>query len=391
MCPSYQVTQDEKHSTRGRANALRAILAGRLPQSAFVSHDLHDTLDLCLECKACKTECPSNVDMAKLKYEFLSHYYAEHGTPLRAKLFANIASLNRIGQMFAPLSNRLAGSTLNKWLMGKLGIAPQRTMPAFARQTFSQWFNQRPHPQRPAARGPVVLFHDTFMEYNCPEVGQAATQLLEAAGFSVELVAKNCCGRPAISKGLLDQVRWDIRHNIDLLLPYAKAGTPIIGIEPSCILTLREDYLDLLPGPDTALVAEQAITIDEFLYEQHRRGALDLQFTDAPKRLLLHGHCHQKALVGTAPTLALLRLPTRYEVAEIPSGCCGMAGSFGYEAEHYDVSMAIGAQRLFPAVSGADKAVEIVADGISCRQQIQHATGRQARHLVEVLWEAVTH
>jgi FAD/FMN-containing dehydrogenase/Fe-S oxidoreductase len=389
MCPSYQVTQDEKHSTRGRANALRAILAGRLPQSAFVSHELHETLDLCLECKACKTECPSNVDMAKLKYEFLSHYYAEHGAPLRAKLFANIATLNRLGQMFAPLSNRLAGSSPSKWLMGKIGIAPQRTMPAFARQTFSQWFAQRPRPQRPATRGSVVLFHDTFMEYNCPEVGQAATQLLEVAGFDVELVAKKCCGRPAISKGLLDQVRWDARHNIDLLFPYAKAGIPIIGIEPSCILTLREDYLDLLPGPDTALVAKQVITIDEFLYECHRRGELDLQFTDAPKRLLLHGHCHQKALVGTTPTLTLLRLPEGYEVEEIPSGCCGMAGAFGYEAEHYDVSMAIGAQRLFPAVNGVDDTVEIVADGISCRQQIQHATGRQARHLVEILWEAL--
>jgi Fe-S oxidoreductase len=390
MCPSYQVTRDEKHSTRGRANALRAILAGRLPKSALVSHDLHNALDLCLECKACKTECPSNVDMAKLKYEFLSHYYAEHGTPFRAKLFANIANLNRLGQLFAPLSNRLAGSSLNKWLLGKIGIAPQRTMPTFARQTFSQWFAKRSPSPHAAEHGSVVLFHDTFMEYNYPEVGHAATQLLEAAGFKVELVARKCCGRPAISKGLLDQAREDARYNVDLLLPYAKAGTPIIGIEPSCILTLREDYLDLLPGPATELVSKEALTIAEFLHERHLRGELNLNFTDAPKRLLLHGHCHQKALVGTAPSLAVLRLPTNYEVEEIQSGCCGMAGSFGYESEHYEVSMAIGGQRLFPAVQAADNSVEIVADGISCRQQIQHATGRQARHVVEVLWQAVT-
>lgn len=389
MCPSYQATRDEQHSTRGRANALRAILSGRMPQAAFVSQDLYNTLDLCLECKACKTECPSNVDMAKLKYEFLSHYHDEHGTPLRVKLFANIATLNRLGQKVAPLANWMARNPVGKWLMTQMGVAPQRTMPALASQTFSQWFAGRASHAPPATRGRVVLFHDTFLEYNCPEVGQAATHLLEKAGFAVELVARRCCGRPAISKGVLDKVRDDARHNIELLLPYAQKGVPILGIEPSCILTLREDYVDLVPGADTALVAKHVLTIDEFLYQLHERGELDLEFTDQPKRLLLHGHCHQKALVGTAPTLAVLGLPPGFEVDEIPSGCCGMAGSFGYEVEHYDISMQIGGQRLFPAIEKAGPGVEIVADGISCRQQIQHATGRQPRHLVEVLWDAV--
>jgi FAD/FMN-containing dehydrogenase/Fe-S oxidoreductase len=390
MCPSYMATRDEQHSTRGRANALRAVLSGRVPRDEWTSKGLYDILDLCLECKACKTECPSNVDMAKLKYEFLSQYYARHGTPLRARVFANIATLNRLGQKLAPLSNWLAQSPLGTWLQRRLGIAPQRTLPAFALQTFSQWFARRPRRTQPARRGQVVLFHDTFLEYNCPEVGQAATQLLETAGFEVVLVARKCCGRPAISKGLLERARQDARYNLALLLPYAQQGMPIVGIEPSCILTLREDYLDLLPGADAALVAQHALTIDEFLYQLHQRGELDLQFTAAPKRLLLHGHCHQKALVGTAPTLAVLRLPAGYTVQEIPSGCCGMAGSFGYEAEHYELSMQIGRQRLFPAVQAADDSVEIVADGLSCRQQIQHATGRRARHLVEVLWEAVS-
>jgi Fe-S oxidoreductase len=270
-----------------------------------------------------------------------------------------------------------------------LGIAPQRVLPAFATRTFSDWFYSRPRPDHHNRHGSVVLFHDTFMEYNCPEVGQAATQLLEAAGFEVILVNRQCCGRPAVSKGSLEQARAYARHNIDLLVPYARQGIPIVGIEPSCILTLREDYLDLVPGPEAQVVASQALSIDEFLYGLHQRGDLHLQFTDAPKRVLLHGHCHQKALVGTAPTLGVLRLPSGFKVEEIASGCCGMAGSFGYEAEHYDVSMTIGSQRLFPAVQAAEDTTIIVADGISCRQQIQHATGRQARHLVEVLWEAV--
>ncbi len=389
MCPSYMVTRDEQHSTRGRANALRAILAGRVPEDEFTGKGLYDVLDLCLECKACKTECPSNVDMAKLKYEFLSHYYAKHGTPLRARLFAHIGTLSRLGQMVAPLSNWLARSPLGKWAQTRLGIAPQRTLPAFARQTFSAWFTQRPRRMQPATRGQVVLFHDTFLEYNYPEVGQAATHLLEAAGFEVVLVDRQCCGRPAVSKGQIEQGRAFARHNIQTLLPYARRSVPIVGIEPSCILTLREDYLDLVPGADATLVAQQVCTIDEFLQQLHQRGELDLEFTSAPKQILVHGHCHQKALVGISPTLEVLRLPTGYTVQEIPSGCCGMAGSFGYEAEHYEISMQIGQQRLFPAVQGAASTVEIVADGISCRQQIQHATGRQARHLVEVLWDAV--
>src|SRR5438034_2619474 len=241
MCPSYMGTLDEEHSTRGRANALRAVLSGKVPKEEFTGKRLHDVMDLCLECKACKTECPSNVDMAKLKYEFLSHYYATHGTPLRARLFAHIATLNRLGQRVAPLSNWLARSALGKWMQERLGIAPQRTLPAFARQTFSAWFAARPRHPHAARRGQVVLFHDTFLEYNCPEVGQAATQLLEAAGFEVVLVARKCCGRPAVSKGQLEQGRAYARHNIALLLPYAQRGVPIVGIEPSCILTLRED------------------------------------------------------------------------------------------------------------------------------------------------------
>ncbi|GIX47015.1 MAG: oxidoreductase [Candidatus Tectimicrobiota bacterium] len=388
MCPSYQATLDEQHSTRGRANALRAILAGHLPPEEFTGKRLYEILDLCLECKACKTECPSNVDMAKLKAEFLCHYYARHGVPLRARLFAGIARWQHWGQKVAPLANWLGGSAVGKWLLQRLGIAPQRTLPRLARQTFSAWFRRHTPLPQAGRRGQVVLFHDTFAEYNCPEVAQAATQLLEAAGFAVQLVPRRCCGRPAISKGLLHQARALAQYNVASLAPYARRGIPIVGLEPSCLLTLRDDYLDLVPGEEATAVAEKAVTLDEFLYQLQQRGELDLTFTQAPRRLLLHGHCHQKALVGTAPTLAVLRLPPGYEVEEIPSGCCGMAGSFGYEAEHYALSLAIGRQRLFPAVQAADASVTLVANGISCRQQIEHATGRRAYHLAEVLWEA---
>ncbi|MBM3226302.1 MAG: FAD-binding protein, partial [Candidatus Tectomicrobia bacterium] len=299
MCPSYMATRDEKHSTRGRANALRAVISGRLPQEEFTSHGLHDVLDLCLECKACKTECPSNVDMAKLKYEFLSQYYAKHGTPLRARLFAHIGTLSRLGQATAPLTNWLAQSALGRWAQRALGIASQRTLPPFAERTFSEWFRARRQPAQAGRRGQVVLFHDTFVEYNYPAVGQAATQLLEAAGFTVVLVERKCCGRPAVSKGQIEQGRGYAKHNIELLLPYASQGIPIVGIEPSCILTLREDYLDLVPGAEAELVAQHVSTIDEFLYELHQQGELDLTFSSAPKHILVHGHCHQKALVGT--------------------------------------------------------------------------------------------
>jgi FAD/FMN-containing dehydrogenase/Fe-S oxidoreductase len=394
MCPSYMVTLEEEHSTRGRANALREALSGRLPKEELTSPRMYEVLDLCLECKGCKAECPINVDMAKLKYEFLAHYYEAHGTPLRARLFANIERLNQVGCALAPLSTTLANLGVSRWLMEKIaGVDRRRTLPPFARRTFERWFRKHTPTTGSRARGRVILFHDTFMNYNYPEIGQAAVAVLGRAGYEVMLVAKRCCGRPMISKGMLEEARANAIYNVDLLAPYAEQGVPIIGCEPSCILTLRDEYPDLVSDARVETVAANSFMIEEFLAKLHAHGELDLPFKDVKRQLLLHGHCHQKALIGTGPSLTMLRLPPGFEVEEVDSGCCGMAGSFGFEHEHYDISRAIGSRRLFPAVEAKMQATngdfDVVAAGVSCRQQVEHFTGKRPKHLVEVLAEAL--
>ena len=389
MCPSYMGTLDEEHSTRGRANALRAVLSGKVPKEEFTGKRLHDVMDLCLECKACKAECPSNVDMAKLKYEFLDHYHRVNGLPLRNRLFGGIERLNRIGSQFAPLSNWVVGSGLNRWLMEKLaGIDRRRPLPQFAGVTFEDWFDGR-KPEGDGAKGEVVLFHDTFNNFNTPNVAVATTRLLERLGYHVRLVNKRCCGRPMISKGMLGEAKNNAVWNVDQLAEYAERGVPIVGMEPSCLLTLRDEYPDFLRTNDAKLVARNSFLLDEFLLQERDTGKVSLSFGANGRKALLHGHCHQKALVGTVPTVALLK-GAGFEVSEVDSGCCGMAGSFGFEKEHYDLSLTIGNRRLAPAVKSASAEVEIVAPGISCRQQIEHLTGRKAKHTAEVLWEVLS-
>jgi Fe-S oxidoreductase len=288
------------------------------------------------------------------------------------------------------LSNWALGNPLARMVNGWMGIAPKRTLPPFAFRTFSSWFASRPHSNGGTPPKPqVVLFHDTFMEYNTPSLGRDTVEILERAGFEVVLPERKCCGRPIISKGLLDEARVNALHNLRVLKPYAERGVPIVGVEPSCILALKDDYRDLLPGPDAELVARHVTTVDEFLQKLTREGRLTYPAGASKREYLLHGHCHQKSLVGTGPTLEVLRGIPGASVQEIDSGCCGMAGSFGYEKEHYDISIAIGEQRLFPAVRGAAAGTILVADGISCRQQIAHGTGREARHLVSVVAEAL--
>ena len=390
MCPSYMLTRDETHSTRGRANALRAVLSGLLPHEEFTSEGLHRVLDLCLECKACKAECPSQVDMAKLKYEFLDAFHQRHGYPLRSRLFANIAAVSRVGGALAPVSNWSARLPGVRWSAERLlKIDRRRRLPSFVRRTFPAQFRSRQSLLQGTPRGQVVLFNDTFMNYNNPSVGMAATTLLERAGFQVTLVDRKCCGRPMISKGMLDAARVNAEYNAQLLYPYVEQGAYVVGCEPSCLLTLRDEYPDLVPGPEAKLVAERSLLLEEFLQRLHLRGELDLEFRATESKVLFHPHCHAKALVGSEPALAALRLVPGLEVEESNAGCCGMAGAFGYEAEHYDVSMAIGEQRLFPAVTSAGADVEIVANGMSCRQQVLHGTGRSPRHLAEVLADAL--
>ncbi|MBI4525793.1 MAG: FAD-binding protein [Deltaproteobacteria bacterium] len=389
MCPSYMATLDEEHSTRGRANALRAVLSGKVPKEDFTGKRLYEVLDLCLECKACKAECPSNVDMAKLKYEFLRHYYEANGLPLRNRLFGRIESLNRWGSRFAPLANRIVKSKANRWFLERVaGVDPRRPLPHFAGETFEDWFRTSSVTDS-GVKGEVVLFHDTFNNFNTPAVAIAATRLLHQSGYRVVLVDKKCCGRPMISKGMLKEARQNAVWNVDRLFSYAQKGTAVVGLEPSCLLTLRDEYPDMLRSEAARTVARQSFLLEEFILREKEAGRLIMDVKKNGAKALLHGHCHQKALVGTAPTVSVLRL-AGYDVQEVDSGCCGMAGSFGFEKEHYDLSVAIANRRLIPAVKAAEPKTEIVASGISCRQQIEHLSGRKAKHPAELLWESVS-
>ncbi|MEZ4703280.1 MAG: FAD-linked oxidase C-terminal domain-containing protein [Rhodothermales bacterium] len=390
MCPSFQATREEMHSTRGRANALRNALSGRLDHAEFTSKQMYEVMDLCIECKACKAECPSSVDMAKIKFEFLAQYYEANGTPMRAKLFGQIAALSRLSSgwraPFANIGSRLAPT---RWSMEKLlGISKKRTLPAFARQPFTTWFKQH-KPARPANRGQVVLFNDTFNTYNSPEVAVAATEVLEAAGFEVILPGHRCCGRPMISKGLVNEARAAARETVDRLAPFAERGLPIVGLEPSCLLSLKDEYLILLPGDAKArAVADRAVMFEVFIAGLAAEGKLEGVFKTDARKALLHGHCHQKALVGTDPSKKTLSA-AGCSVEEVDSGCCGMAGSFGYEAEHYDISMQMAERRLLPAVRAAAPDTVVVAAGFSCRHQIKDGAGREALHPAQVLRQAL--
>jgi Fe-S oxidoreductase len=389
MCPSYMVTMEDKHSTRGRANHMREILSGRLPSQDFAGRELYETLDLCLECKGCKAECPSNVDLAKLKYEFLAQYYEKNGTPLRAQLFAHIHALNRVGSLWPAMANRtMRHGTVRRAMDRFLGIDARRKLPAFAPETFESWFAERkPRIQNPQYQsGKVVFFHDTFINYNYPEIGKAATQLLEAAGYEVRLADRKCCGRPMISKGLAENAREYADHNVRQLHAFVKQGYSIVGCEPSCLLTFRDEYPDLLKGSAVAAVAGASFLLEEFIVKEKQAGRWTLPLRRQQSKALIHGHCHEKALIGSRFLKEALALA--YPVEEIDSGCCGMAGSFGYEKEHYDMSIAIGKRRLFPAVEANPDAI-IVAPGISCRQQIEHATGRRPLHPAEALMQCL--
>ena len=398
MCPSYMVTREEEHSTRGRANLLRAVLSGVLPPQELTGRRLFDALDLCLECKGCKAECPANVDMAKLKYEFLARYYQVNGLPLRARLFGRYRAVSRVGSATAPLSTWAMRSAPVRWALDRfVGIDQRRTLPPFARPNFLQWWQARTRATArlrdrqasspPGHRGTVALFADTFMIYNYPDIGRAAVEVLERLGYDVELAPAICCGRTMISKGMLGEAREMARRNVQTMLPLLARGLPIVGCEPSCLLTFRDEVPDLVPGEAAQELARHVFLIDEFLHHEHRRNALPL--AGGRGTVLFHGHCHQKALAGTSSAQQLLQA-AGFAVQLVDAGCCGMAGSFGYERDHYNVSMAIGERVLLPAVRTLRSEIPVVAMGVSCRQQIADGAGRRAVHLVELLAQTLT-
>ncbi len=392
MCPSFMVTREEMHSTRGRANALRAVMTGALPPEEMVSPRMHAVMDLCISCKACKAECPSAVDMARLKTDFLARYHAAHGTPLRTRFFGHAAALNRLGSgPAAPLSGALLRSRLGRWVLARvLGLAAERPLPAPARRPFAAWWRRRLPAVTTAPAMPIALFIDPFTNYNHPDIAVAAVELFERIGVPVVDAPAADDGRPFISKGMVAQARAAARRTLDALHPHAAAGRAIVGLEPSSLLTLRDEYRYLLPDDErVAAVAARALTFEEYVDRLAAEMELGHYFTAEPRRVLLHGHCHQKALVGTAPARRVLSLPPGYMVSEVDSGCCGMAGSFGYEAEHYEVSMQMAERRLLPAVRAAGPETIIAAAGLSCREQIAHGTGRRALHPAEVLRDAL--
>jgi Fe-S oxidoreductase len=396
MCPSFMATRDEQHSTRGRANALVHALSSPDPHAALGDDRLHDILDLCLECKACKTECPLSVDMAALKSEALWHRHQQHGTPLRSRLFGHVRTLNRVGSALAPVSNWVARAAPVRALAERFGgIDGRRGLPEFQRETLQRWFARRGSP-RPAntttRRGPVIFLADSFTSYTEPEIGRAAIELLEMAGWDVQLAGDVCCGRALISKGLLDEARERHTRLIAKLSPAAMQGIPIVGCEPSCVFTLKDELPNLAHGDAGAVaVARQAQMVDDLLAQAIDDGGLLLN-PDAPsagRPILFHGHCHQKASNATAGSIALLQRIPGATVSVLDAGCCGMAGSFGFEREHYDLSLEIGGMRLFPAVKSAPEGSIVAATGVSCRQQIMHGTAKRAVHPVTLLRDAV--
>jgi Fe-S oxidoreductase len=384
MCPSFMVTQEEEHSTRGRANALRAVLDGRLPPEEMTGERLYQVMDLCISCKGCKAECPSNVDMARLKSEFLALYHEQQAYSLRDRMMARPWVAGRLGVAVSPLANRLLGARwVRKVLESALSIDARRSLPPFASETFESWFRRRASARTPPAKK-VVLFHDTFLNFHEPHIGKAATLVLEALGFEVLLAERTCCGRPAISKGMLDFARRLAAENVEALHPYVREGIPVVGCEPSCILGFRDEYPDLVPGQKSKELARRSFLLEELL----QSDGVELEVKNPLARVLLHGHCHLKALVGTDRLTSFLR-KLGGEVDVVDSGCCGMAGSFGYEREHFEISLRMAERRLAPAVREAPEATVVVAPGTSCRHQIHDTTGRRALHPAEAAARAL--
>ncbi|KAA3655800.1 MAG: FAD-binding oxidoreductase [Calditrichaeota bacterium] len=387
MCPSYMVTKDEKHSTRGRANALRAALSGQLPHDVLFSKEMADILDLCVECKACKSECPSSVDMARLKFEFLVQYNKRYGVSLRSRMFGEFGLISRFSSGFpARIVNPLLKMRLLRILMEQFfGITAKRKLAPFAYQSFSDYFEKRNVPCNPKA-AKVVLFNDTFNNYSQPEVLIAALDVLETAGFQVVLSNHGDCGRAMISKGLFDRAKKMAQTTVDRLIGFAEQGIPIVGIEPSCVLTLQDEYRTIFPSDARVeMIAKNAYLLEEFIMRFADTTKLQTKLRPSAGHVLLHGHCHQKALAGTDATHQFLNLIPGVKCEEIDSACCGMAGSFGYEKEHYDISIAMGERRLFPSVRETDDTTFIAVPGFSCRQQVKHGTGKVALHPAQIL------
>jgi Fe-S oxidoreductase len=396
MCPSFRATRDEQHVTRGRANTLRLALSGQLGPEAFTGDAVKAALDLCVSCKGCKRECPTGVDMARMKIEFLAHYTKRHGHTLKDRLVAGLPDYAHAVSRLAWLAN------LRNWIPGAallgerlLGVAAQRKLPIWRSDTFWRARDRNDFASAEATIAAVragakaaVLFVDTFNGVFESENAIAAARVLKAAGYTLHTLEKgrghHCCGRTYLASGRVDEARDRVGALVDALLPFAQAGIAIVGLEPSCLLTLRDEALALGLGDKAVAVSKQALLFEEFIAREAKAGRFDVAFTPVDSPLLVHGHCHQKAFAAVAPILDVLRLVPGAKPALIETSCCGMAGSFGYEASHHAVSMAMAEASLLPAIRNAPDAI-VVADGTSCRQQIAHGAKREALHVARVL------
>jgi FAD/FMN-containing dehydrogenase/Fe-S oxidoreductase len=392
MCPSYMATRDEKASTRARANILREMLTTSTKDNPFDHPEIYEVMDLCLSCKACKSECPSSVDVAKLKAEFLQHYYDANGAPLRAKMIANIIQINKLGSVWPAFTNLMMNNPLtSKLLMPMLGFAPERSLPTLYKTTLDKWFKKN-KPARTNGRK-IYLFNDEFTRFNDTNIGIQTILLLTKLGYEVVIPKHIESGRTFLSKGFLRKAKKIAIQNVKQLAPLINENNPLIGIEPSAILTFRDEYPELVDAemrPAADQLAKNCFTIEEFLSHEFQKGKISQDlFTKEKREILYHGHCQQKSIASTKEALAILNIPENYTVTEIKSGCCGMAGSFGYEKEHYDVSMKVGELVLFPAVRKASAATILAASGTSCRHQIHDGTQKDALHPVEILYQAL--
>ncbi|MDP3392752.1 FAD-binding and (Fe-S)-binding domain-containing protein [Sediminibacterium sp.] len=390
MCPSFMATRSEKHTTRARANVLRQFLSNPNDLAPFNHEEIKEAMDLCLSCKGCKIECPSSVDITKMKAEFLQHYYDANGTPFRSKLVGNFAAQMKLASLFRPIYNIVFGTAVLRKLANRLvGFHPERSMPLLSNQTLQRWHNQRVA----LFNRKVYFFCDEFTNFLDSAIGQKAILLLEGLGYQVIIPKHVESGRSYLSKGLVRKAAAIANQNIELLSPLVSLETPIVGIEPSALLTLRDEYKDLASPENKEAatnLAQYSFTIEEFISNEIKAGNIHADsFTDNAKHIAIHGHCYQKVLSSQDYSKQILSLPKNYTVEIIPSGCCGMAGSFGYEKEHYEVSQKVGELVLFPAVRNKANNTIVAAAGTSCRHQIKDGTNEVALHPVEILYEAL--
>ena len=388
MCPTYMATRDEQQTTRARANILREYMHHSIDEKPLVQKEIYKVLDLCISCKGCKGECPSDVDMAKIKAEFLQHYYDQNGAPLRAKLVANLPRLGKIAIALNPITNFLLEL---RWLNGLIGFTKKRQLPRYSEQSLVDWASKIP--LKPGAKGKVYLFADEITNYQEAHLGIKAIILLNQLGYNVIIPKHHESSRTYLSKGFVREAKKIATQNVMLLKDLISEETPLIGIEPSAILTFRDEYPDLVDETlrnEAVKLSANTLLFDEFFVREMEKGnILASQFTQDKREIKLHTHCQQKAIASSLQTRQMLTLPENYTVQELKTGCCGMAGSFGYEKEHYQLSMQIGEMVLFPEVRKADKSIILSTSGTSCRHQIKDGTGRSALHPIEVMYGAI--